>query len=62
MKNYTISGTTTEITLPTDFLETISLYANEYELQRITMKKYRELANKRIHEESLSISCVSRRT
>ena len=34
-----------EITLPTDFLETISLYANEYELQRITMKKYRELAN-----------------
>ena len=45
LKNYTISGTTTEITLPTDFLETISLYANEYELQRITMKKYRELAN-----------------
>jgi len=45
VKNYTISGTTTEITLPTDFLETISLYANEYELQRITMKKYRELAN-----------------
>ena len=45
VKNYTISGATTEITLPTDFLETISLYANEYELQRITMKKYRELAN-----------------
>ena len=31
LKNYAISGTTTEITLPTDFLETISLYANEYE-------------------------------
>ena len=45
LKNYTISGTTTEITLPTDFLETISLYANEYELQRITMTKYREFAN-----------------
>ena len=45
VKNYNISGATTEITLPTDFLETISLYANEYELQRITMKKYRELAN-----------------
>ena len=40
---YTISGTTSSITLPTDFLEIISLYANEYELQRITMKKYREL-------------------
>lgn len=45
LKNYSISGTTTEITLPTDFLETISLYANQFELQRITMHKYRELAN-----------------
>ena len=40
---YTISSSTSSITLPTDFLEIISLYANEYELQRITMKKYREL-------------------
>ena len=31
--------------MPTDFLEIISLYANEYELQRITMSKFRELAN-----------------
>jgi hypothetical protein len=45
LKNYTISGLASEITLPTDFLEIISLYANEYELQRITMSKYRELAN-----------------
>ena len=44
-KDYTVSGSTTQLTLPTDFLEIISLYANEYELQRITMKKYRELAN-----------------
>ena len=60
MKNYTISGTTTEITLPTDFLETISLYANEYELQRITMKKYRELANS-AHRASLSITSANKR-
>jgi hypothetical protein len=45
LKKYTISGLASEITLPTDFLEIISLYANEYELQRITMSKYRELAN-----------------
>jgi len=45
LKNYTISGLASEITLPTDFLEIISLYANEYELQRITMSKYRKLAN-----------------
>ena len=45
VKNYNISGVTSEITLPTDFLEIISLFANEYELQRITMEKYRELAN-----------------
>ena len=44
-KEYTLSGATTQLTLPIDFLEIISLYANEYELQRITMKKYRELAN-----------------
>ena len=44
-KDYALSGVTTQLTLPTDFLEIISLYANEYELQRITMKKYREVAN-----------------
>jgi hypothetical protein len=40
---YTISSVTSNITLPADFLEIISLYANEYELQRTTMKKYREM-------------------
>jgi hypothetical protein len=40
---YTITGSTPNIVLPQDFLEIISLYANEYELQRTTMKKYREL-------------------
>ena len=44
LKNYTITAATSQVTLPTDFLEIISLYKDEYELQRITMKKYRELA------------------
>lgn len=44
-KTYTISGSTTELTLPTDFLEIISLYSNEFELRRITMSEYRALAN-----------------
>lgn len=41
--DYTISGRTSSLTLPNDFLEIISLYANEYELSRVTMSKYREL-------------------
>lgn len=44
LKNYTITAATSQVTLPTDFLEIISLYKDEFELQRITMKKYRELA------------------
>ena len=44
LKNYTITAATSQVTLPTDFLEIISLYKDEYELQRITMNKYRELA------------------
>ena len=44
-KNYTITAVTSQVTLPTDFLEIISLYANEYELRRITMSEYRALAN-----------------
>lgn len=40
---YNVTGSTPSITLPTDFLEIISLYANEYELQRITMKEYRKM-------------------
>lgn len=45
VKNYTLTGATTELTLPTDFLEIISLYANQYELTRVTMAKYRELVD-----------------
>ena len=44
-KDYSITAQTENLTLPTDFLEIISLYSGEYELQRITMNKYRELAN-----------------
>ena len=40
---YNITGSTTSVTLPTDFLEIISLYQDKYELQRIPMSKYREL-------------------
>ena len=43
--DYTISALTSEITLPSDFLEIISLYSAEYELRRITMSEYRKLAN-----------------
>lgn len=41
--DYTISGSITSVTLPTDFLEIISLYQDRYELKRIPMAKYREL-------------------
>lgn len=42
-KDYTITAQTTELVLPTDFLEIISIYSDQYELSRITMSKYREL-------------------
>lgn len=41
--DYTISGATASITLPTDFLEIISLYQGQYELDRIPMARYRQL-------------------
>lgn len=44
-KDYTITSQTENLTLPTDFLEIISLYSAEYELKRITMKEYRKLGN-----------------
>ena len=44
-KDYTITGQASALTLPTDFLEIISLYANEFELRRITMSKYRQLVS-----------------
>lgn len=43
--DYSITGATTHLTLPNDFLEVISLYADEYELTRIPMSKYRQIAN-----------------
>jgi len=38
-----ITTPTTSLTLPADFLETISLYFDQYELQRVSMKRFREL-------------------
>ena len=38
-----ISGVTPSLTFPADFLEIISLYYEQYELQRVPMKKFREL-------------------
>ena len=42
---YTISGQTASVTLPTDFLEIISLYLGGMELQRVPMSKMRSLVN-----------------
>ena len=42
VKTYTITTNTPSLTLPTDFLEIISLYYNQYELQRVPMSKFRE--------------------
>ena len=41
--DYTITGTQKSVTLPTGFLEIISLYQDKHELSRITMNRYREL-------------------
>ena len=43
--NITITGQTESLTLPSDFMEIISLYMNEYELERVSMRKYREVAH-----------------
>jgi hypothetical protein len=45
LTTYTISGQTASITLPTDFLEIISLYLGDTELMRVPMSKFRELVN-----------------
>jgi len=42
---YSITGKTTSVTLPSDFLEIISVYQDKYELNRISMKNYRQLQN-----------------
>lgn len=39
----TITGQTESMTLPSDFMEIISLYHSEYELERVSMRRYREL-------------------
>jgi hypothetical protein len=39
----TINSQTESLTLPSDFLEIISLYHSEYELERVSMRRYREL-------------------
>ena len=39
----TITGQTENMTLPSDFMEIISLYHSEYELERVSMRRYREL-------------------
>jgi hypothetical protein len=39
----TITQQTTMFRLPADFLETISLYLDEYELERVPNKRFREL-------------------
>ena len=44
--NISITGQTSSLTLPSDFLEIISLYMDEYELERVSMRKYREVANR----------------
>lgn len=44
LSTYTLIGRTPSVTLPNDFLEIISLYYEDTELQRIPMSKYRAVA------------------
>jgi len=43
--NFTIGSKTEYVTLPQDFLEIISLYHDQYELQRTTTAQYRQYQN-----------------
>lgn len=43
VKTYNITSQTTSLTLPSDFLEIISLYYDQYELVRVPMSKFRTL-------------------
>lgn len=45
VSTYSISGQTGSFTLPNDFLEIISLYYDDQELQRIPMSKHRAVAS-----------------
>jgi hypothetical protein len=38
-----ISSPTTSMTFPADFIEIISLYYDQYELERVSMRRFREL-------------------
>ena len=51
--NISITGQTSSLTLPSDFLEIISLYMDEYELERVSMRKYREVANSALQGKPL---------
>jgi len=44
VSTYTLTARTPTVTLPLDFLEIISLYYDDVELQRIPMSKYRAVA------------------
>ena len=44
LTTYALTSRTTSVTLPNDFLEIISLYYEDTELQRIPMSKYRAVA------------------
>lgn len=44
VSTYTISGQTALVTLPSDFLEIISVYLDGTELQRVPMSRFRPLA------------------
>jgi hypothetical protein len=43
MFNINITTQTTQMTLPSDFLQIISLYYDQYELERVSMRRFREL-------------------
>jgi hypothetical protein len=44
VQTYTLSAQTSTITVPTDFLEIISLYHTSNELERVSMRRFRELS------------------
>lgn len=43
VRTYTLSIQTSSVTVPTDFLEIISLYYTTNELERVSMRRFREL-------------------
>lgn len=44
VQTYTLSTQTSSVTVPTDFLEIISLYHTTNELERVSMRRFRELS------------------